>query len=151
MPHESEPTPAPDQPRYRFRKHQHLRRPAEFQRVYDGKQRAGDERLLVFGARNQVGLTRIGLSVSRKHGGSVQRQRLKRLLREAFRLSQDVIPSGLDLILIPRVGTGAGVAEFRQSLERLSKKLDKRLVALQAPAADLKDRVEGPSGTGGAT
>ncbi|MFV0442282.1 MAG: ribonuclease P protein component [Planctomycetaceae bacterium] len=119
----------------RYRKAQHLRRPAEFQRVYDGKVRAGDDRLLVFALRNELGLTRIGLSVSRKHGGSVQRQRLKRLLREAFRLSQHDLPSGLDLILIPRPQEDANVVVLQHSLMRLAKKLVKRLPFPTALAA----------------
>lgn len=120
-------------PRLRFTPAQRLRKPDEFQRVYDARQRAGDERLLLFAAPNDLGRTRIGLSVSRKHGNSVRRHTLKRLLREAFRLSQHELPAGLDLILIPHGGAAAGVAEYRESLLRLAQRLARRLKRAAAP------------------
>ncbi len=113
--------------RFRFTKAQHLHKPAEFQRVYDLKQRAGDAFLLVFGAPNQLGWTRIGLSVSKKHGKAVVRQRIKRLLREAFRLSQHELPVGLDLILIPRPGRKAGLSEYRNSLKKLVHHIERKV------------------------
>jgi ribonuclease P protein component len=119
-------------PRLRFTKAQHLRKPAEFERVYELKQRASDARLLVFAARNDLGLTRIGLSVSRKHGGAVQRHRLQRRLREAFRLNQHELPAGLDLVLIPHASEAAKVPEYGESLVRLSRKLDQRLAKVAA-------------------
>jgi ribonuclease P protein component len=81
---------------FRFTKAQHLRSKSDFERVYALKCKAADGVLLVFAARNGGPLTRIGLSVSKKHGGAIVRNRLKRLLREAFRLKQDQIQPGSD-------------------------------------------------------
>lgn len=114
-------------PRFRLTKQQKLRRPIEFRRIYEGKLKAGDNHLLVFAAPNDLGLTRVGLSVSKKHGSAVKRNRIKRLLREAFRLSQHDLPTGLDLILIPRPASGATLVDYRRSLAACAGRLVKRL------------------------
>lgn len=117
-----------------FRKSRRLRHAADFSRVYGRKIRAGDHSLLIFADASPQSDTRIGLSVSKKHGNAVQRQRIKRLLREAFRLEQHQIPAGLDLILIPRVGSGAGLTEYRSSLVRLTRRLHKKVAERTAAA-----------------
>ena len=116
---------------WRFRKQQHLRLPTEFQRVYDLRNRASDHHLLIYSSSNdshqtETPVSRIGLSVSRKHGPAVVRNRIKRLLREAFRLSQHELPVGFDLILIPRNGSQATLHDYRRSLKRLCHKLADR-------------------------
>ena len=112
----------------RFPKSAHLRTPAEFRAVYAQRCKAGDDHLLIFARRNDLGQTRCGLSVSRKHHGiAVHRNRIKRLLREAFRQSRFELPVGVDLILIPRRDSGAGVDEYRQSIHHLAHRLGRRL------------------------
>ena len=112
-----------------IKKVQRLRSSAEFERLYELRQRAWDEHLLVFGAVNNLEWTRFGLSVSKKHGNAIHRARLKRMLREAFRLSQHDLPTGLDLVLIPQKNSEATLDDYCRSLERLSKKLHNRLQA----------------------
>lgn len=113
--------------RYLFPKSRHLRSSLDFARVYELKQRAGDEHLLVIAApRPDGGPTRVGFSISKKNGNSPQRHYIRRLLREAFRLSQYEIPEGLDLILIPRPGSGSTLTDYQRSLVRLSQKLHRR-------------------------
>lgn len=112
--------------RYRVRKRQRVRNSADFAAIYDAGQRAGDGHLLIFGKRNDTDVTRFGLSVSKKHGNAVKRSKRKRLLREAFRLSQHDLPAGWDLVLIPRQNSGAELNDYCESLKRLTKKLDKR-------------------------
>src|SRR5579884_2802389 len=93
--------PADDGPRapdFRFRPHEHLRRPADFKRVYDRRRSVSTESLIVYAAPNELPYNRIGLSVSRKYGGAVRRNRLRRLFREAYRLTRRNMPTGLDLI-----------------------------------------------------
>lgn len=116
-----------------FSAKQRLKKPAEFEVTYALKHKAGDQHLLVFARSNQLELTRIGLSVSRKQGNAVRRNRLKRLLREAFRLSQHKLPSGLDLILIPRIGTKTTLHEYQRSLKFLVTRLARKF-STQEPA-----------------
>jgi ribonuclease P protein component len=112
---------------YLFPRSRHLRSPLDFARVYDLNRRAGDQHLLIFAGPNRDGAsTRVGFSISKKNGNSPQRHRIRRLLREAFRLSQYEIPDGLDLILIPRPGSGSTLDDYRRSLVKLTRKLAQR-------------------------
>lgn len=111
----------------RFPKSNRLRKSPEFQRVYQLARRWGDARILVFGRRNELGTTRLGLSVSRRFGGAVQRNRIKRLLREAFRLSLHQLPSNLDLIVIPRQGIAPELEDLKHSLRDACRHLDRKL------------------------
>lgn len=81
---------------------QTLRRRAEFQRAYrQGKSEAG-KYVVVYAVPNGLSETRAGYPVGRKYGGAVQRNRIRRLLRESLRLSSRAPRSGYDLVLVPR-------------------------------------------------
>lgn len=111
-----------------FPSHLRLRQGGDFERIYALKQKAGDERLLIFAALNNLPHNRLGLSIGRKHGGSVQRHRLRRLVKEAFRLDQHTLPVGLDFIVIPgREAATSTVDDFRASLRNLLNRLQRRI------------------------
>src|ERR1700754_2835974 len=88
----------------RFPKRLRLLSRIDFRAVYNDHTTAGDTLIRVLGRLNDTLDSRIGLSVSRKVGNAVCRNRWKRLLREAFRLSREKLPEGLDFIVIPREG-----------------------------------------------
>src|ERR687888_193276 len=107
---------APTPPSFRFRPHEHLRRPADFQRVYERRRSVSDAWLIVYACENGLPHLRLGLSVSRKVGPATHRNRLRRLYREAFRLTRHEMPAGLDLILIPRRPEEPTLDELKRAL-----------------------------------
>lgn len=111
----------------RLRPGERLRKSADFRRVYDRRAAASDELLLVYAAENDLDRRRVGISVSRKWGKAVRRNRIKRLLREAFRLNKTALPEGVDLVLIPRTGQPASLDQWGRSLCRLAHRAAKKL------------------------
>lgn len=114
-------------PELTFGKLQRVKSGDDFRRCYQLGQRAGDGHLLVFAAINDFDHSRLGVSVSKKHGNAVARNRKKRLLRETFRLLQHDLPKGLDLILVPRQRKDSSLDQYQKSLLRLVRKLQRRL------------------------
>jgi ribonuclease P protein component len=112
---------------FRFLRPYRLRTTAEFQRVYNRRSSASDDSLLVYACENELEHPRLGLSVSRKVGNAVVRNRWKRLLREAFRLSRTQLPVGVDLVIIPRSSGEPHLDNLRMSLIRLAERAQKRL------------------------
>lgn len=108
---------------------QRIRNTTDFERAYNSGLRIGDAHLLIFASVNGTQQTRVGLSVSRKHGGAVQRNRKKRLLREAFRHSLGRLPVGLDLVLVPRQRPDSSLQDFCDSLPALARRLARRIPA----------------------
>jgi ribonuclease P protein component len=80
-----------------------LTRSADFDRVVRrGRSHASREFVLYVFPREEPGPPRLGLSVSRKVGGAVQRNRVKRLLREAFAIESSQLPPGTDAVVVAR-------------------------------------------------
>jgi ribonuclease P protein component len=120
---------------FRFRPHEHLRRPDDFRRVFERRRSASDSWLIVYVCENGLPHLRLGLSVSRKVAGqATHRNRLRRLYREAFRLTRHLLPTGLDLVLIPRGPEAPPLAELKQSLPRLVGQAARKLAREARPS-----------------
>lgn len=104
-----------------------LRRQRDFARVFARRCSAGDARLVVYVDANGLAASRLGLSVSRRVGGAVVRNRAKRLIREAFRLDRRELPSGLDIICVARAAPLPSLSEYRESLSQLIAIAERRL------------------------
>lgn len=102
-----------------------LSRSAEFDRVFrQGRSHAGREFVLYVFPRAEEAPPRLGLSVSRKVGGAVERNRVKRLLREAFVLESERLPAGTDAVVVARREARAlaereGLSGVRRALSEL--------------------------------
>jgi ribonuclease P protein component len=119
----------------RFPKSVRLRKQAEFDRVYAGNVFAADHVLVIRAQRNQRNVTRLGLSVSRKVGNAVVRNRWKRVIREAFRKQRLEMPVGMDLVVRPKKGATCEYQAIARSLGRLAIRLEKNLARQQDPQA----------------
>jgi len=109
--------------RLRFSRRLRLRRRSEFERLFREGKRAGDGRLDLWALPNDLKHSRFGLVVGRRHGNAVRRNRIKRVLREAFRLARPQLPTGLDIACAPRVGAEIELQEAIGSLVRVTARL----------------------------
>lgn len=110
----------PDGARALFRRAQRLRRPAEFREVYSNGRRIGNDMFAANVLANSAGTARLGLSIAvRTIGGAVRRNRVRRLIRESFRLHRHELPT-LDIVIGARgAARDASAADLRAALERL--------------------------------
>ncbi len=129
-----------------FPKSTHIRSRLDFARVYEQGSRVSDAVLLLTAARNDEPQIRIGLSVSKRCGNAVHRNRWKRLIREAFRLTRAEMPCGLDLVVQPRAGTGTepDALAVRRSLASLVKRVAKRLALTDNHQATAEQNIDQP-------
>lgn len=140
----------------RFPRAARLRRPLDFKAVYAGRTSVAAGPLVLYGLpRSDTTESRLGLSVSRRVGNAVVRNRWKRRLRDVFRRLRGRLPAALDLVVVvraagpPRTGA-AGVAEIERLLldlaARLRRKVSRR--AAEASPSDEQSHPDSPQSSG---
>lgn len=103
-----------------FPKSAHLLRTADFRRVYSEGRRRSLDWLVVFSLATGQPLSRIGLTVPASLGGAVQRNRIKRRLREAVRANLGELGAGWDLVLHPRAtALTLDIAAIEETIQKL--------------------------------
>ncbi len=110
----------------RFRAFEHVRLKREFDRVFQEGRAFELREISVRALPNGLGHARLGLCVSKRHGNAVRRNRIKRLLREAYRLNRRALAVPCDLVIVPRTTwrnlTLAAIEPvFREALSRIGK------------------------------
>jgi ribonuclease P protein component len=125
--------PSPDKPDERFGPHQRMRDRRDFQRALARRRAVSDPNLVVHAAENGRDCARLGLSVSRKVARlSVERHRLKRLVREVFRRNPGWFAAGVDFFVVVRA-RGLTHAQIEQSLAALARDAARRLAPRSEP------------------
>ena len=79
---------------------------SDFVRCYDAGRKLFSRAFVLFALERKDALPawRMGLAVTKKVGNAVWRNRIKRLVREVFRLNADAVPQGFDLVVVPKRG-----------------------------------------------
>ena len=86
--------------RLTFKKTQRIVSNSRFREIIEKKWRFSNSLLTVYVAPNEIGYPRLGVTVGKRFGKANMRNRLKRLVRETFRLNQHNIPANLDYIVM---------------------------------------------------
>jgi len=110
-----------------FPKDARVRKQADFDEVYRNSVHAADDVLVLQAVRNGLERTRLGLSIGRKVGNAVTRNRWKRTIREVFRKAVGRFPTGVDIVVRPRKGAVLSYAAVERSLPRLIARIAKKL------------------------
>ncbi|MCD4825966.1 MAG: ribonuclease P protein component [Phycisphaerae bacterium] len=102
-----------------------IRRRKEITRLFSKGRRAGDQRMLLIGLPGEPGSSAVRgcVVISKRHGNAVARNRIKRLCREAFRLTRPELPAGFDFVMAPRSGKRLDLTGLRESLRKLAPRI----------------------------
>ena len=110
-----------------FGKHVRIRKRRDFLTVYQQGVRSYSEYFTVIASRNQTGISRLGITVSKKVGNAVQRNRIKRLIREYFRLNRSRLSTPQDIVVIAK--KDASLLKYQDICRELESHLIKNLDA----------------------
>ncbi|MBS0195974.1 MAG: ribonuclease P protein component [Planctomycetes bacterium] len=97
----------------------------EYQAVYDARMKKAAGPLLMFTRPNGLRRWRLGLAVGKRVGTAVQRNRVKRMVREAFRLIQHDLPGAYDLVVSPRQNPELPLADYQRLIAQTAELMHK--------------------------
>ena len=99
-----------------------LKKNSDFKYVYTRGKSYANKYLVMYVLENDLGKNRLGISVSKKVGNSVVRHRVTRLIRESYRLHENIFNSGLDIVIVARKSASTvRYAEIESALLHLGK------------------------------
>ncbi len=99
-----------------------LKKNQDFRNVYKNGRSCANKYLVMYILENNTDKNRLGISASKKVGNSVIRHRFARLVRESYRLHENIFNSGLDIVVVARKSASSvGYAEIENALLHLSK------------------------------
>lgn len=105
-----------------MKKTESIKKNEEFREIYSTGKSYANKNLVMYMRKNHTEKNRLGISVSKKTGNSVIRHRITRLIRESYRLNEDRILEGLDIVVVARTGAkGKTYREIEESLLHLMK------------------------------
>ncbi len=124
-------------PSHRFRQRDRVKRSDDFTHIIHRGAFAADDVLVVnvrwriaadaAADQTAVASSRLGISIPKKTGPAVVRNRWKRWIREAFRVQRQRIPDGLDIIVRPKRGASGSFAAISKSLPSTARRAKRRL------------------------
>lgn len=94
-----------------------LRNSREFRQVYDNGESRANRYLVIFFIKNNLGYNRVGFSTTKKVGNSVVRNKIKRLMKESYRIVNPDIKQGYDIVFLTR--QRANEADFKAVLSAM--------------------------------
>ncbi|MBS4539312.1 ribonuclease P protein component [Clostridium sp. D2Q-11] len=100
-----------------------LRNNRDFRKVYDKGKSISNKYLVMFYIKNGLDYNRVGFSTTKKLGNAVIRNKVKRLIKESFRLNNDNLINGYDIVFLARIrANSASYEDMEKSIINLFKR-----------------------------
>ncbi|MDR2357035.1 MAG: ribonuclease P protein component [Oscillospiraceae bacterium] len=101
-----------------------LKKNHEFRRLYSRGKNAASRFMVVYCRRNGRAESRVGITVSGKLGGAVRRNRMRRRLKETYRLCERALSPGYDIVIVARQGCfDAAFGDLTRDFMKLTRRL----------------------------